>query len=117
MFDTLYGDGEYFDNLGNTYPVDSGTIGAILLDDIRDDRAHPESGAIHVMDRPLTASNCREAKGELWFGNIVIMTYLELDEEEEEEEEDIGAALNERLNLLGDAFGSLKFPEEVTPSV
>lgn len=87
LFDSLYGDGEYFDNLGNSYPVDSGTLGAILLDDIRDETAHPESGAIHVMARPLTASNCREAKGEIWFNNIVIMTDLELDEEEEEEDQ------------------------------
>lgn len=34
-----------------------------------------------------------------------------------EEKVDIGAALNERLNLLGDAFRSLKFPEsEQLPS-
>ena len=85
LFDSLYGDGEYYDNRGNSYLVDSGTIGAILLADIRADRFHLESGEIHVMDRPLTASNCREAKGEIYFGNVVIMTELELYEDDEEE--------------------------------
>jgi hypothetical protein len=34
MWYTAYGDGVYFDNNGNEYPVDSGSIGIILVEDI-----------------------------------------------------------------------------------
>lgn len=34
MFSTMYGDGFYTDQYGNGYPVDSGSIGCVLLDKI-----------------------------------------------------------------------------------
>lgn len=34
IFGTAYGDGTYFDEDGDSYPVDSGTIGCIKKDDI-----------------------------------------------------------------------------------
>ena len=36
LLSTAYGDGTYFDHEGRSYSVDSGTIGAIKVDDIRD---------------------------------------------------------------------------------
>lgn len=36
LFNTAHGEGVYQDQHGGRYPVDSGTIGAILVDDIRD---------------------------------------------------------------------------------
>ncbi len=35
MYNTAYGDGGYYDQHGNEYSVDSGTIGCILYTDIR----------------------------------------------------------------------------------
>ena len=37
MYNTAYGDGVYTDQYGREYSVDSGSIGCILLDDIRDE--------------------------------------------------------------------------------
>jgi len=36
MFGTAHGDGYYYDQMGNSYPVDSGTIGCVLFDKIDD---------------------------------------------------------------------------------
>jgi len=36
MLNTAYGDGNYNDNMGRPYSVDSGTIGAIKVSDIQD---------------------------------------------------------------------------------
>jgi len=40
MLTTAYGDGSYQDQQGRSYGVDSGTIGAIRLSDIRDETAN-----------------------------------------------------------------------------
>jgi hypothetical protein len=37
MFGTVYGDGYYYDQMGNGYPVDSGSIGCVLFDKIDED--------------------------------------------------------------------------------
>jgi hypothetical protein len=38
MYNTMYGDGSYYDQHGNEYSVDSGTLGCILYSDIRADK-------------------------------------------------------------------------------
>lgn len=37
IYNTMYGDGAYYDQDGKYYPVDSGSIGCIMLDDIDED--------------------------------------------------------------------------------
>ena len=46
---TAYGDGTYNDNKGNYYPVDSGSIGIIAVQDISaDDLLNTENGVVHT---------------------------------------------------------------------
>lgn len=81
---TAYGDGTYSDNIGNTYGVDAGCLGIILLEDI--DQTNPENyirgGNIHTFDKPFIAN---VLNGVFTFGSIIINTR---DDEEEEDEYD-----------------------------
>ena len=54
LYTTAYGDGQYNDEEGLPYSVDSGTIGAIKVDDIRDPNlAHAiEQGLGHIHEFP-----------------------------------------------------------------
>jgi hypothetical protein len=36
-FSTMYGDGEYYDQNGNAYPVDAGLIGCIRVEDLTEE--------------------------------------------------------------------------------
>jgi len=36
-FSTMYGDGEYYDQYGNAYPVDAGLIGCIRVEDLTEE--------------------------------------------------------------------------------
>lgn len=78
IFGTEHGDGRYKDQFGNTYCVDSGTIGAIRVEDIRvttftEDRING-LGCIHTFNTPLTSSDCSYDNGEITFRNVVIDT-------------------------------------------
>lgn len=78
IFNTAYGDGVYPDQNGKHYSVDSGTIGAIRVDDIRDpefDRII-ENGLGHVHEFPseIDESDCFDEDGVLTFYNVVIDT-------------------------------------------
>ena len=86
IFSTAYGDGEYFDQEGNAYGVDSGTIGAIKVDDIRDTNAHLEGGNIHEFAAEIDGNDCWSENGELGFYKVVINTG---DADEDEGEEDL----------------------------
>jgi hypothetical protein len=88
IFSTAYGDGEYFDQAGNAYGVDSGTIGAIKVDDIRDTNAHLEGGNIHEFAAEIDGYDCWSENGELGFYKVVINTGDEGEGEEELEDED-----------------------------
>lgn len=46
IFPTMYGDGQYYDREGNTYGVDSGTIGCVLADNL----TIPQHGGYIVRD-------------------------------------------------------------------
>ena len=53
-FATIHGDGLYDDDDGNGYGVDSGTLGCILADDIRDTSASDELGKWVTAAEPFT---------------------------------------------------------------
>lgn len=86
-FCTLYGDGCYEDEDGNSYPVDAGLIGCIRVEDIKDSEANLKLGNIihFAQDFEVSSSN-----GTLHFGHIVIETgdVEDEDDEHEDEEED-----------------------------
>ena len=89
---TMYGDGSYSDTLGNPYSVDSGTIGAIKVSDIRNLdalNATLESGLghIHTFDHTLSGKDCDYFEGKINIGGVMIDTDdLEGDGEDEEDE-------------------------------
>lgn len=88
IYGTAYGDGEYFDGQGKRYSVDSGTIGMLLADDIRDEIAYLEGGNFHEFENPLNENCCGEENGEIWFGSVCINTADSPEDDEYEEEED-----------------------------
>jgi hypothetical protein len=87
---TKYGDGTYPDNYGNTYGVDSGTIGAIRVEDIVD---HADNniklGNLHTITKPFTIYY---DDGLIVFDNICIQTNDDdtMGEYEEEDWDDDG---------------------------
>lgn len=86
LFPTAYGDGEYYDQDGNSYSVDSGTIGAIKLSDIRDEKAYIEGGQLHEFASEIDEYDCWSEDGELGFYKVVIDTKgVDYDDEDEEE--------------------------------
>jgi hypothetical protein len=83
---TAYGDGTYNDNKGNYYPVDSGSIGVIAVQDISDaDRENISSGAVHTFE---TEFNIIAQAGLFDFGGVVIDTAYEDSEDDEYDEYD-----------------------------
>lgn len=72
IYGTAHGDGEYSDQFGNKYPVDSGTIGCILVSDINN---HPDNnielGNVHDIPEPFEVYYNR---GVINIGNISIDT-------------------------------------------
>jgi hypothetical protein len=89
---TAYGDGLYKDQNGRSYGVDSGTIGAIRVQDIRDTTYTEDSikdlGCIHTFDTPLTPSDCSYDNGKITFRNVVIDTDPQYFDEEDEEDDE-----------------------------
>ena len=89
IFSTCYGDGSYRDQNGNSYSVDSGTIGAIKVDDIRDTNPYLEGGTIHEFAAEIDGNDCWSENGELGFYKVVINTGdSDYDDEGDEELED-----------------------------
>jgi hypothetical protein len=71
-YNTRWGDGVYFDEARNRYPVDAGCIGCILVSDITPgDNNNVSSGTVHDMDRDFNSST---EDGVLTFGHVVINT-------------------------------------------
>lgn len=88
MFGTAWGDGEYEDQNGHKYSVDSGTIGCTLVENISAEKYSnlEELGRIVVFDKDFKVS---EDHGTINIGNLNIETnpdYQDNDEEECEEE-------------------------------
>lgn len=75
LFNTKYGDGEFPDLDGKRYLVDSGTIGAVAVKDIRDPSYEPKlvGGVYDFLGEFYSFSD----DGELHFGMIVIDTQHE----------------------------------------
>lgn len=80
-FATAYGDGEYRSSINTGHSVDSGSIGCIRVEDIRDTEYTPEVqaelGAFIDFPEPFEVSN---DQGMLTFGHVQIETAA--DEEE-----------------------------------
>lgn len=74
-FGTAWGDGEYSSSIGTSHSVDSGSIGCIRVEDIRDDSYPPERvaelGAIVEFDQPFSV---HAQDGVIQFGHITIDT-------------------------------------------
>lgn len=89
MFDTAHGDGEYNDQFGNSYGVDSGRIGAIREEDIRFVNYSKETikrlGCFHTFEDPLTSDDCSCRDGLICIGHLEIDTDPSYEEEEEPE--------------------------------
>ncbi len=88
-FSTAYGDGGYRSNIGTSHSVDSGSIGCIRVEDIRDNTYDParieELGAIVEFDQPFEVS---ADQGLLVFGHVEIETADDGDDEYNDEESD-----------------------------
>ena len=82
MYGTEWGDGVYRDQHGSEYSVDSGTIGCILLDDIKADK-YDESldrlGSVYDFYANFVTSNY---KGVIQFGRVMIDTDPAYEEED-----------------------------------
>ena len=82
MYNTAYGDGLYKDGNDREYGVDSGTIGCILLDDIKADK-YDESfdrlGSVYDFYANFVTSNY---KGVIQFGRVMIDTDPAYEEED-----------------------------------
>jgi hypothetical protein len=91
MYSTAYGDGEYLDQDGRSYCVDSGSIGCILLSDIKTQNyKHIEELGNHIEFKNDFVTD--GDNGIMRFGHITIDTasmndWDEYDEEEYDEEE------------------------------
>ena len=92
LFSTAYGDGTYNDQYGNPYSVDSGTIGASLLDEIDDPELERvlEYGLGNVYEFPgiLGEDDCAYEDGLIQIGHVQIATGDEPEDDEEELEDD-----------------------------
>jgi hypothetical protein len=86
LFSTAYGDGVYNDSEGNPYSVDSGTIGAIKVDDIRDPEFARivENGLGHVHEFPaeIDGMDCYYEDGTIRIYTVAIDTGADYEEDE-----------------------------------
>ena len=87
QYGTAYGDGQYDSNIGTSHCVDSGSIGCIAIEDIRDEAIEIKDiqsfGAVVTFEEDFHTSG---SASYLVFGHVVIDTSYE--EEEEYEDED-----------------------------
>jgi len=86
MFTTRWGDGNYFDQHGKSYDVDSGSIGCILISDIdmKKERNFLSGGNVYDFDKDFEVFS---KDGNITFGYVTIDT--DPVEEEEFDEEDV----------------------------
>jgi len=82
IYGTAYGDGEYYDQYGHTYSVDAGSIGCVLMSDIRANKYDNllDLGAILEFTEPFETGS---QGGQLQFGHVIIETDPAYDEDEE----------------------------------
>jgi len=88
LFSTAHGDGQYNDLSGKPYAVDSGTIGAIKVDDIRDlegfnSTVKHGNGHVHEFPAEINGDDC-------YYNDGMIGIYqVEIDTDEDYEEDDV----------------------------
>jgi len=92
---TAFGDGTYNDLNGQPYSVDSGTIGAVLVNNITDTEALNQAlsnglGHLYQSDEELDSYNCNYFEGTIYIGQITIDTT------------DYGYDNDEELDILSD---------------
>jgi hypothetical protein len=72
---TAYGDGTYYDQYGNEYPVDAGLIGAVALKNLTSEKAkkaiEDKYGQLIEFERSFT---CSEDDGIIMIGKYIINT-------------------------------------------
>ena len=80
-FGTAWGDGEYYNNMGGSHIVDSGSIGCIRVEDIRDNTYDDIEGlgAIVEFKEPFEVEKI--GRGLLRFGHVEIETDSVYEEE------------------------------------
>lgn len=95
IMSTAYGDGCYSGSDGNTYSVDSGTIGAIPVEYLQGSeklKDAVERGLGHIVEFPYSlACDVVNENGTLYFGSLAIYTAGAPDDDDEydvEEEDD-----------------------------
>ena len=73
-FGTAFGDGEYYNNMGTSHLVDSGSIGCIRVEDIHDNTYDnvEELGAVVEFAEPFEVEKI--SRGLLKFGHVEIET-------------------------------------------
>lgn len=87
MYGTAYGDGTYNDQYLHNYNVDSGTIGCMLISDIKKDlsgESIEQLGARVKFDYPFSTSGGRHDRdwdGEICIGALRIITNPEINED------------------------------------
>jgi hypothetical protein len=91
IYSTAYGDGEYNDYYGNSYSVDSGSIGCIKIEDIKNVKDKIDIkllGATVDFEIDFVTGGGRGTKdwdGIIQFGRIAIETDSEYNEDSDEE--------------------------------
>ena len=82
IYGTAYGDGEYYDQYGHTYSVDAGSIGCILMSDIRANKYDNllDLGAILEFAEPFETGS---QGGQIEVGHVIIDTDPACNEDEE----------------------------------
>ena len=82
IYSTAYGDGGYYDQYGHTYSVDAGSIGCVLMSDIRANKYDNllDLGAILEFAEPFETGS---QGGQLKFGHVIIDTDPACNEDEE----------------------------------
>lgn len=93
LLSTAYGDGEYLDQHGSSYGVDSGTLGCVRLQDLAPDVARrflsgPSSRTCSVHTVPVPFRPSAE-DGVLTFGPVSIDTNGWLEDVEEDTDDDL----------------------------
>jgi hypothetical protein len=70
IFNTAYGDGEYYDMQGRSYSVDSGTLGCIKVDNLTED---VDENLGNVVEMPHDFYCYSDGKT-IYFGHVAIET-------------------------------------------
>jgi hypothetical protein len=87
IYNTQYGDGQYHSSHGEKYPVDSGSLGCILVSDIsEEEKKYLSNGTIEGF--PAEFYTGRDNDGTIFFGDIKIFTGDDNEEDDWEFEEE-----------------------------